>query len=165
MQTYQIGSSLVGSSFSDQLEASRTSMMTNALSLPTSVSVVGEPMNAHSVVVFSSQASLHELEMFAAIKREFCESYSFLDVYCDTTIADLSVSRQSAVSTLPMDVNASHCETAQQVLERSIGRNVVVVASDSNIDLCVQACELEGLNVVSTVALCTKRPDLLALQS
>lgn len=161
MQTYQVGSSLVGSSvFSSNFETRSHSL----LSLPSSVRVEGNPLDAHSVIIFSSHCSDSELKQFANIKSVFCESYSFLDIYCDESLSNAGLVSSVRPNTIAMDSNDSHCDTARQVLEHAIGRNVVVVANNSNLELCKQACELEGLKVVSTVSLCTKREELIALQ-
>lgn len=163
MQTYQVGSSLVGSS--TQSHALSALQHASAFSFPSFVSVDGDPLSAHSVIVFSSFNSKREIQVLADITRLFSESFPFLDIYCDESVVQLSPVRRALLATVPMSANASHFDTAKQVLAQSMGRNVVVVANQNNIELCKQACELEGLNVVGSVALCMKRDDLVALQS
>lgn len=163
MQTYNVGSPLVGRSGARYHSYFPQSSPATLASTSMSGIQSGDPLDAHCIVVFDSISSEQQRRKLAQSVLVLSETYPFLDVYCSAAIASMFRKKPEQIYVLQSEGHASHCETAAQVLNVVVGRNAMVVADESIIDLCTKACVLEGLNVVSTLALASGSADQFTL--
>ncbi|MCY9874482.1 ElyC/SanA/YdcF family protein [Vibrio barjaei] len=131
-----------------QLNAVQKQRLAQYLETTTLVSEnFGSPLNAHSVVAFSFGDSEDVNKRLANVATDLVRENGFLDAHIQQEVAEHTTALPNA-HVIADDNYQTTTDVARKALDKSVGRNVIVVAQAWHAKRCIETCQEVGLNVV-----------------